>query len=1314
MTALVGPANCGKHLLLDVLAGRTREGRLTGAVLYAGKPVTAELLQRCVGFVGADDSLLGTLTVFEMLMYTAELKLPQEHSYEYKKGCVDGLVQQLGLGPCGDTVIAAHQQHKGLTGSQVKLVSIAIALLGRPRVLFLDEPVTGLDSYASQEKVMLMLRGRVIYFGNNGQQVVDYFEGCFPDVQPLGEDNTGNEAEWLTSIACTADREKQAARFADTYAASALKQDNDSTPFEVAEQAGRAPRTQSAAELTPSTTNRWWWTYLVLTKYHIIGSYRHPPFIAARVAYKIVTVLLLFLLFWAKGNNIETTNLPNIVALHFILALLPAFASCVYIPNFIQERQQHLREHKDGYYHSIVYLCAKMTEEVVIATFLSIIFCLLIFYPLQLMGNWACFWLVYLTTMCTSMSMAYALSGLADSIGTAQKLVGAYVTITLTMFAGYLLRIPAIPNYAQWYTYLTFTRYAFGALLMNEYNSTDPDYIAGNTVLQYYGLEGFSRWEYWSFEGSFAVSEFPSLDEIISVETVSVVKNVIAADQLKQALDFLYTAVGDLQRPERFCTPENLEGLRAELQAEIAAVRHERLAQDEASAAQQEALHAQIQELTEQQKATNDQVQELKTMAEELQAKTSGLIEDVEVSAKGLEEAQQALDNQRQQLDTVVAGAIESGIAKNQELAAQVDAVKREVMVACKEATDGVTSLGQRMKEDKEEAALQKVADMQRTDDIINTRMASSNVDGLSRAVSALSREAARTDGAVQELQAAHQELMHRLGSKAGIRELQAVAQARTSEGGGVEGDPNLALLHERVSSKGDATDLVVLQRELAQVKRAVGPGLLAQQQQSDNITPGAVPSLQDVTDKLMERLRRLESTLGAQTVVSRIMRRSLTDKGLGGVPVDGSLLDPASAEEAAAVGAASALGAATDADMQVLRLQIKALRNRLGINEGEVSALKLLTAGLQNQLEHKVDSGELTKLRLASALITAGGDLPEGEAGAAGGAEQGEAQPVVLSAGANVLIKTVSDMLGDLATRQDLGVLQTRVDGKIDTFVVNSLREDVLELQEEVDASKRAFQATGGSTLNTLASGVMAPANTGAGNGSTAAPGAVASPQAHLLDYVVDVLGRGNPELASLTSMTQAQLQAQAQAQGQAQGQGQGQGVAPSVQDLAAHQQILAQQVQRLAVELSKRRSSRKSDGDHALLSRKPALTGYTCMACDRPLDKLAAYTLPGMPTKRMPAQIQMEYIPAHGVVSADGTELKTHRDSGTRRASSPGRVKQRDYLTPGIEQPREDVGPSLPGGGWKSTQQHPTSRPGTAVGVRPTTGPASPRKRK
>ena len=58
--------------------------------------------------------------------------------------------------------------------------------------------------------------------------------------------------------------------------------------------------------------------------------------------------------------------------------------------------------------------------------------------------------------------------------------------------------------------------------------------------------------------------------------------------------------------------------------------------------------------------------------------------------------------------------------------------------------------------------------------------------------------------------------------------------------------------------------------------------------------------------------------------------------------------------------------------------------------------------------------------------------------------------------------------------------------------------------------------------------------------------------------------------------------------------------------------------------------------------------------MACDRPLEKLAIHSLPAMPTKRMPAQVQMEYIPAHGVMANEVAELKTYRDLGKIAAST------------------------------------------------------------
>ena len=89
--------------------------------------------------------------------------------------------------------------------------------------------------------------------------------------------------------------------------------------------------------------------------------------------------------------------------------------------------------------------------------------------------------------------------------------------------------------------------------------------------------------------------------------------------------------------------------------------------------------------------------------------------------------------------------------------------------------------------------------------------MAAANVEGLARAVAALSRESARADATIRELQAVQQDMRAQLTGKAGLNELQAVAQRRGSKPGDV-----------RLSARGDATP-----RNSANSARAAG---LAQQ----------------------------------------------------------------------------------------------------------------------------------------------------------------------------------------------------------------------------------------------------------------------------------------------------------------------------------------------------------------------------------------------------------------------------------------------------------------------------------------------------
>ena len=75
MTALMGPSGAGKTTLLDVLAGRTDDACIEGAVLYNGMP-RDKYLRNALAYVEQQDVLIPTLTVRELLTYSAKMKFP--------------------------------------------------------------------------------------------------------------------------------------------------------------------------------------------------------------------------------------------------------------------------------------------------------------------------------------------------------------------------------------------------------------------------------------------------------------------------------------------------------------------------------------------------------------------------------------------------------------------------------------------------------------------------------------------------------------------------------------------------------------------------------------------------------------------------------------------------------------------------------------------------------------------------------------------------------------------------------------------------------------------------------------------------------------------------------------------------------------------------------------------------------------------------------------------------------------------------------------------------------------------------------------
>ena len=138
--AIMGPSGSGKSTLLHCLAGL--DTPTSGNVLIAGqdlsgmkdKQLTAVRRDR-LGFIFQSFNLLPTLSAEENIL------LPQRLAHRKpNRDWYDAVISTLGI---GDRL--SHRPHE-LSGGQQQRVAVARALVGRPEVVFADEPTGALDT----------------------------------------------------------------------------------------------------------------------------------------------------------------------------------------------------------------------------------------------------------------------------------------------------------------------------------------------------------------------------------------------------------------------------------------------------------------------------------------------------------------------------------------------------------------------------------------------------------------------------------------------------------------------------------------------------------------------------------------------------------------------------------------------------------------------------------------------------------------------------------------------------------------------------------------------------------------------------------------------------------------------------------------------------------------------------------------------------------------------------------------------------------------------------------------------------------------
>jgi ABC-2 type transport system ATP-binding protein len=130
VTGLLGPSGGGKSTLIRAIVGvqKVQGGRLD----VLGRPAGSAALRRTVGYVTQAPSVYSDLTVTENLRFFARVLGASPDS-------IAEAVERVDLADHADSLVGR------LSGGQRSRASLAVALLGEPQLLVLDEPTVGLD-----------------------------------------------------------------------------------------------------------------------------------------------------------------------------------------------------------------------------------------------------------------------------------------------------------------------------------------------------------------------------------------------------------------------------------------------------------------------------------------------------------------------------------------------------------------------------------------------------------------------------------------------------------------------------------------------------------------------------------------------------------------------------------------------------------------------------------------------------------------------------------------------------------------------------------------------------------------------------------------------------------------------------------------------------------------------------------------------------------------------------------------------------------------------------------------------------------------
>ncbi|KAG5464126.1 hypothetical protein LSCM1_00306 [Leishmania martiniquensis] len=258
-----------------------------------------------------------------------------------------------------------------------------------------------------------------------------------------------------------------AAAFASLRLADVLRQIGE---LQVSSRA--ATGTLTATECSARAYYRSWLTQVRCIAMRYLRNRRRDPVATYfSISSAIVFAFLTGTIYYQVGNSQD--SIRTRMGVLFFIMMISTFSSLGSLEMFLTDRAIYAREHRNGMYSTSAYYVGKVIQDVPIGVLVNFAFNLIVYLLVGLQRTLAKFLIfngVGALVMLNSYALCLLMSNLAKDYSTANILTSLLLVLYLLPTGGMLVSLNSIPLLWRWIKHVSFVRFAFSALVANEFD----------------------------------------------------------------------------------------------------------------------------------------------------------------------------------------------------------------------------------------------------------------------------------------------------------------------------------------------------------------------------------------------------------------------------------------------------------------------------------------------------------------------------------------------------------------------------------------------------------------------------------------------------------------------------------------------------------------------------------------------------------------------------------------------------------------------------------------------------------------------------